>query len=90
MTFLSLVAYQLGRGGAGPLGPPDYAYVMNRLNDLCLKDMAPENAQWFRSHDWQTTASRPVSDVNLNPFHQLNENRENVNVKTSNPVKSTW
>ena len=25
VTFLSLVAFQLG-GGAGPLGPPGYAY----------------------------------------------------------------
>ena len=52
--------------------------VMNRLNDLCLNDMVPENVQIFGSRDWQTTASRQVSGVNVNPFNQLNENRENV------------
>ena len=62
--------------------------VMNRLNDLCLNDMVPENVQIFGSRDWQTTASRQVSGVNVNPFNQLNENRENVNEKTSNPVKN--
>ena len=31
--------------------------VMNRLNDLCLNDMVPENVQMFGSRDWQTTAS---------------------------------
>ena len=61
---------------------------MNRLNDLCLNDMVPENVQMFRSRDWQTTAPRQVFDVNVNPFNQLNENRENVNEKTSNPVKN--
>ena len=30
----------------------------------------------------------PSSGVNVNPFNQLNENRENVNEKTSNPVKN--
>ena len=63
-------------------------WVMNRLNDLCLNEMAPGNVQTFGSRDWQTTASRQVSDVNVNPFNQLNENRENVNEKTSNPVKN--
>ena len=62
--------------------------VMNRLNDLCLNDMVPENVQMFGSRDWQTTASRQVSDVNVDTFNQLNENRENVNQKTSNPVKN--
>ena len=62
--------------------------VMNRLNDLCLNDMVPENVQIFGSRDWQTTASRQVSDVKVNPFNQLNENRENVNENTSNPVKN--
>ena len=61
---------------------------MNRLNDLCLNEMAPGNVQTFGSRDLQTTASRQVSDVNVNPFNQLNENRENVNEKTSNPVKN--
>ena len=61
--------------------------VMNRLNDLCLNDMVPENVQMLGSRDWQTTASRQVSD-NVNPFNQLNENCENVNEKTSNPVKN--
>ena len=60
--------------------------VMNRLNGL--NDMVPENVQMFGSRDWQTTASRQVFDVNVNPFNQLNENRENVNEKTSNPVKN--
>ena len=50
--------------------------------------MVPENVQMFRSRDRQTTASRQVSDFNFNPFNQLNENRENVNQKTSNPVKN--
>ena len=62
--------------------------VMNRLTDLCLNDMVPENVQMFGSRDWQTTASRQVSDINVNPFNQFNENRENVNQKTSNPVKN--
>ena len=62
--------------------------VMNRLNDLCLNDMAPENVQMFRFRDWQTISSRQVSDVNVNPFNQLNESRENVIVKTFNPVKN--
>ena len=61
--------------------------VMNCLNDLCLNDMVPENVQMLGSRDWQTTASRQVSDV-VNPFNQLNENREKVNQKTSNPVKN--
>ena len=30
VTFLSLVTFQLGGGGPGPLGPPSsYAYVLN-------------------------------------------------------------
>ena len=62
--------------------------VMNCLNDFCLNDMVPENVQMFGSRDWQTTASRQVFDVNVNPFNQVNENRENVNEKTSNPVKN--
>ena len=33
---------------------------MNRLNDLCLNDMVPENVQMFGYRDWQTTASRQV------------------------------
>ena len=61
---------------------------MSRLNDLCLNDMVPENVQMLGSRDWQTTASRQVSDVNVNPFNQFNENRENVNQKTFNPVKN--
>ena len=61
--------------------------VMNRLNDLCLNDMVPENVQMFGSRDWQTTASRQVSEVNVNPFNQLNENHEKLNENTSNPVK---
>ena len=62
--------------------------VMNPLNDLCLNDTVPENVQTFESRDWQTTASRQASDVNVDTFNQLNENRENVNQKTSNPVKN--
>ena len=62
--------------------------VMNRLNDLCLNEMAPGNVEMFGSRDWQRTASRQGSDVNVNPFNQLNENCENVNAKTSNPVKN--
>ena len=62
--------------------------VMNRLNDLCLNEMAPANVQMFGSRDWQTTASRQVSGVNVNPFNQQNENCENVNEKTLNPVKN--
>ena len=44
--------------------------VMNRLNELCFNDMAPGNVQMFGSRDWQTTASRQVADVNVNPFNQ--------------------
>ena len=62
--------------------------VMNCLIDFCLNDMVPENVQMLGSRDWQTTASRQVSDVNVDTFNQLNENHENVNQKTSNPVKN--
>ena len=53
--------------------------VINRLNDLCLNDIVPENVRMFGSRDWQTTATQQVSNVNVNPFDQLNENRENAN-----------
>ena len=35
-TFLSLVAFQLGRGG-GALGPPGYAYDTNNPNSMGIR-----------------------------------------------------
>ena len=55
VTFLSLLAFQLG-GGRAPLWLRLWG-VLNRLSDLYLNDMAHENVQMFRSRDWQTTAS---------------------------------
>ena len=33
VTFLSLLAFRLGGGGAGPLAPPGYAYA-NALKEM--------------------------------------------------------